>query len=126
MHLVAVARRRPSPERCDGTVRALRDLVAALKRQLQLLNTGHRFMDACAPYVGLAFIQQATSINSSILHMCILLILESCDKHSCRKPYKQYVYMPDKRERDIDSQHVLDNFEALKRSFIGSGNTEYI
>lgn len=36
-----VARRRAELECCDGVVRALRDLVPAVKRQLQPLNTGH-------------------------------------------------------------------------------------
>lgn len=85
-----VARRRPLAECCDGTVRALRDLVAAVKRQLQPFNTGQWFRGGHMPRVALAFIQQAnTSINNTILDIYLhkkqlqALVLN-----------KYYVYMP--------------------------------
>lgn len=74
-----VARQRPSLECCDGTVRALRDLLTAVKRQLQPFNTGQRFRGDHMRRVALAFIQQAnTSVNNTkhYLH-------KSNDKHSC-------------------------------------------
>ncbi|KAI7813514.1 putative transmembrane protein 211, partial [Triplophysa rosa] len=38
------------------------------------MAAGHRFMDACASYVGLAFIQQATApINNTILRILLIL-----------------------------------------------------
>lgn len=80
-----VARRRQLAECCDGTVRALRDLVAAVKRQLQPFNTGQWFRGGHMPRVALAFIQQAnTSINNTMHKKQLQALVLN----------KYYVYMP--------------------------------